>query len=457
MDNPEAKSPLKIEYVSIDLLRPDPNNARTHSKRQISKIAKSMGRRITNPINADEDNKIIAGHGRYLAAVSLGMKTVPIIRLVGMGAAEKRIHAIFDNQVALDAGWKGAILAPELVALAALAPLENLSLSDTGFEGGAMDAILHDHLEATSEPDDIPPPVREHAISRLGDRWLLGDHVVLCGDARSEADLRRLMMGSTAHMVVADAPFNVRVQGHVSGRGRVQHEEFAFASGEMTSDEFTKFLETTLGNAARVSAQGAVHFAFMDWRHITELITAGRAVYSAMLNLCIWVKSNGGQGSFYRSQHELIGVFRVGTAPHQNNIEMGKHGRNRSNVWTYPGVNSFGTGRKEALAMHPTVKPVALVADAMRDCTIKGDLVLDPFLGSGTTLMAAEKIGRLARGLEYEPRYVDVAIRRWEAYTGRDATLDRDGRTFSEIEAQRTSNIVNMPSHTTPAHDGGAQ
>ena len=186
-----------------------------------------------------------------------------------------------------------------------------------------------------------------------------------------------------------------------------------------------------------VSRDGAVHFVCMDWRHIDILMEVGRDIYSSMLNLVVWNKTNPGQGSFYRSQHELIGVFRVGEAPHQNNVELGRHGRNRSNVWTYPGVNSFGAGRDEALAMHPTVKPVALVADAMRDCTSKGDLVLDPFLGSGTTVMAAEKIGRRCFGLEYEPAYVDVAIRRWQAYAKADAILEGDGRTFDEIAAER--------------------
>jgi DNA modification methylase len=457
MDNSEPRPPLAVEYLSIEFLQPDPNNARTHSKRQIRKIAKSMRRRITNPISVDEHNNIIAGHGRYLAALSLGMKTIPVIRIVGMGPAERRAQAIFDNQVALDAGWNRAILASEFEALVDLLPLENMDLADTGFDSGAADAIVSDHRDASSEPDDIPPPLRKRAISRHGDLWLLGSHAILCGDARSEANLKRLLMGSSAKMVFADPPYNVPVKGHVSGRGRARHEEFAFASGKMTSAEFVEFLKMTLDNAARVSVDGAVHYVCMDWRHVVELFAAGRAVYAAILNLCVWVKTNGGQGSFYRSQHELIGVFRVGAASHQNNVEMGRHGRSRSNVWHYAGVNSFGSGRKEALEMHPTVKPVALVADAMRDCTTKGDLVLDPFLGSGTTLIAAEKIGRRARGLEYEPRFVDVAIRRWEAYTGRDAILEGHGRTFCEVEAERNSEAVDAPAPATLTSHAGDQ
>lgn len=238
-------------------------------------------------------------------------------------------------------------------------------------------------------------------------------------------------------MVFTDPPYNVRVSGHVQGRRRVKHSEFAFASGEMSDTAYRAFLTTCLGSAARVSRDGAVHYICMDWRHIDILMSVGREIYGSTLNLVVWNKTNPGQGSFYRSQHELIGVFRVGEAPHQNNVELGRHGRNRSNVWTYPGVNSFGVGRDDALAMHPTVKPVALVADAMRDCSSNRDLILDPFLGSGTTVMAAEKIGRLCFGLEYEPTYVDVMVRRWQVYTKADAILEGDGRTFDEIAAER--------------------
>ena len=247
------------------------------------------------------------------------------------------------------------------------------------------------------------------------------------------------MQGKLAAAVFTDPPYNVPIRGHAQGRGRVKHPDFALASGEMDEAEFHSFLKTSLGAAAQASREGAVHFVCMDWRHIDILMRAGREIYGATLNLVVWNKTNSGQGSFYRSQYELIGVFRVGSAPHQNNIELGRHGRNRSNVWTYPGVNSFGAGRDDALAMHPTVKPVALVADALRDCTAKGDIVLDPFLGSGTTVIAADKVGRICFGIEYEPAYVDVIIRRWQAYQKADAVLDGDGRTFDEVAAERLS------------------
>ena len=256
-------------------------------------------------------------------------------------------------------------------------------------------------------------------------------------------------------MLCADPPYNVKVAGHVQGRGRVKHAEFAFASGEMSDSQFRAFLETWLRLAMRFLGNGALAYVFMDWRHIIDVIAVGRIVFGTMVNLCVWAKGNAGQGSFYRSQHELIGVFVAGGESHRNNVQLGRFGRNRSNLWQYAGVNSFGIGREEALSMHPTVKPVAMIADAIRDCTSRGEMVLDPFLGSGTTLIAAEKTGRRCCGIEYEPRYVDVAIRRWQAFTKTDARLKDDGRTFDEIAAERSSKEESIsPANRTEAPGG---
>jgi len=246
------------------------------------------------------------------------------------------------------------------------------------------------------------------------------------------------MSGKLAAAVFCDPPYNVRVRS-IGGRGRIRHSEFAFASGGMPPAQFRRFLLDTLGNGVRVSKDGAVHYVCMDWRHVDHLIDAGREFFGAMLNLVVWNKSNAGLGSFYRSLYEHIGVFRVGDGSHRNNIELGRFGRNRSNVWTYPGVNTFGKGRMEALAGHPTVKPVALVADALLDCSARGDIALDQFVGSGTTILAAEKIGRIGFGMEYEPAYVDVAIKRWQTMTRLEATLAVDGRTFEEIATERSN------------------
>jgi DNA modification methylase len=247
-----------------------------------------------------------------------------------------------------------------------------------------------------------------------------------------------LLGGAKATLVITDPPYNVAINGHVGGKGQIQHRDFEMGCGEMTSSAFTTFLTMTFGHLAANSTEGSIHYTFMDWRHMQEMLEAGQAVYSELKNLCVWNKTNGGMGSFYRSKHELVFVWKSGTAPHLNNFELGQHGRNRTNVWDYAGVNSFRSERMDELQMHPTVKPVGLVADAIRDCSKRGDLVLDPFCGSGTILIAAERTGRKARALEIDPAYVDVAIRRWEALTGKSATLI-NGDTFEEIAEQRAA------------------
>ena len=234
-------------------------------------------------------------------------------------------------------------------------------------------------------------------------------------------------------MVFTDPPYNVPIDGHVSGLGSVKHREFAMASGEMSETEFTKFLTDVLGNLAKFSADGAIHYVCMDWAHLRELLNAGHAVYDELKNICVWAKTNGGMGSLYRSQHEMVAVFKSGTAPHINNVELGRHGRYRTNVWTYAGMNTFGAERDEALAMHPTVKPVALVEDAVLDCSDRNGVVVDAFLGSGTTLIAAESAGRRCFGLELDPEYVDLIIRRWQKMTGESAVHAESGLSFDVL------------------------
>ena len=257
-----------------------------------------------------------------------------------------------------------------------------------------------------------------------GDIWVLGDHRIGCGDGRDAAFLQTVLgEGVTVDAAFLDPPYNVRISGHANARGR--HREFAMASGEMSDAAFRTFLSASLGACAKVSRDGAVHFVCIDWRHMDALSTVGGSIYGGLLNLCVWNKSNAGMGSLYRSRHELVFVFKVGAAPHFNAVELGKHGRNRTNVWDYASVNSFAGSRREDLALHPTVKPIALVADAIQDVTRRGERVLDSFLGSGTTLLAAERTGRRFRGLDIDPAYVDVALERWSAMTGGTPHLDR--------------------------------
>ena len=430
-----------MQCVTIDALKPNARNARTHSKKQIRQIADSITAfGFTMPILIDENGAIIAGHGRYAAAKLLGLRQVPAVEIQGLSEAKRRALALAGNKIAENAGWDRELLAAELPELADLLVVEGLDIAITGFAPVEIDQLTADFEEDPSDPADIVDSAWETAtpVTRPGDLWQLGNHRLLCGDARGAGDLARLMGGAQAAMAFLDPPYNVRVRDIV-GRGQVKHAEFAMASGELSRADFVEFLKSTLAAATVVSRDGAVHFVCMDWRHLGELLEAGGAVYGDILNLAVWVKTNAGQGSFYRSQHELVGVFRVGEAPQLNNVELGRHGRSRSNVWHYAGVNTFRAGRLDELKSHPTVKPVALVADAMRDCTRRGDIVLDTFCGSGTTILAAERVGRRAYTLELEPRFVDVAIKRWQAFTRRDAVHAKAGLTFDDVASQRTA------------------
>ena len=427
----------RVETLPIAALRPNPQNPRKHSSRQLKRLAaliREVG--FINPVIVDETMMILAGHGRVAAANQLGLTAIPVIIFDHLTPAQKRAYLIADNRIAEQAGWDRELLAVELGELIELLPAQGLDVTLTGFEVAEIDLLIADMATSPPAPEDVLPTMPSKVVSRSGDLWQLGKHRLLCGDARKSGNFAKLMNGARAAAVFCDPPYNLRVRD-IGGRGKIQHPEFAFASGEMQPAQYREFLSQTLGNGAHVSTAGAVHFACTDWRHIADLIEVGRGIYGAMLNLVVWNKTNAGQGSFYRSQHELIGVFRVGGESHRNNVQLGRFGRNRSNLWSYAGANTFAPGRMDALSAHPTVKPIALVADAILDCTARGDLVLDQFAGSGTILLAAEKTGRIAHAMEYGPRYVDVAIRRWESATKLEATLVGDGRTFEEIAASR--------------------
>ena len=432
-------SPPPVTMMSVRKLRPNKRNTRTHSKKQIRRIADSIKRfGFTIPILVDENGFILAGHARLAAAQLLGMREVPVLVALGLSDAEKRAYILADNKLAEMAGYDRAALAIELDELAPLLTEAGLDIALTGFEPAEIDALMNDHVDSEHDPADDVMQTASHAVSRSGDLWQMGSHRLQCGDARKAKDYRQLLVRESAAMVFTDPPYNVRISS-VQGRGKIKHREFAEGSGEMSPEQFISFLTQTLSHAASHSANGSIHFICMDWRHTPELKAAGEQAYSELKNLIVWVKTNAGQGTFYRSQHEFILVFKNGDAPHINNFELGQHGRSRSNVWTYAGVNTFRTGRLADLAIHPTVKPVALVADAMRDCSRRGDIVLDPFMGSGTTILAAERVGRRGYGLEIDPLYVDAAIRRWQAFTKRDAILKATGQTFEEVAEDRAS------------------
>jgi DNA modification methylase len=422
---------------AIDQLKPYARNARTHSKKQIKQIAASIERfGFTNPVLVSDNSEIIAGHGRVEAAKLLGLPTVPTIALSHLSDAERRAYVLADNKLALNAGWDRDILAIELQGLIDL----EFDLDLTGFSIAEIDFALDDATAADPATDDadedVLPQMGKVAITRRGDIWLLGRHRLICGDARSSDDLAAVMAGGRADMVFTDPPYNVAIDGHVCGLGAVKHREFAMAAGEMSEEQFTGFLRQSLGTMASHMRDGAIAFVCMDWRHMGEMLAAGNAVFTELKNLVVWNKTNGGMGAFYRSKHELIFVYKLGTAAHTNSFGLGETGRYRTNVWDYAGISSIGKDRADELAMHPTVKPVAMVADAIRDCSRRAEIILDPFGGSGTTLIAAEKTGRTARLIEYDPLYCDTIVRRWERLTGKRANLEASGATHDDMVSQ---------------------
>ena len=422
----------RLVHIDPSRLVPHPDNPRTHSKEQVKKIAASIRRfGFRNPVLVDENNNVVAGHGRLLAAAELKLASVPTLVLADMTEAERRAYVIADNRLAELAGWDEDRLASELAAIGGLDSDFDLSL--TGFDGGALEKLLELAAGGGSGGDELVDLDTESpAVSRTGDIWILGDHRLIVGDALDRTVFEQLMKGELAQMVITDPPYNVPIEGHVCGLGKVKHAEFAMASGEMSEAEFVAFLSTSLVNLAHFSKDGSIHYVFMDWRHMGEVAAAGEAAYAELKNLVVWNKDNGGMGAFYRSKHELVFVFKKGTAKHINNFGLGENGRYRTNVWDYPGISSLGPDRAAQLAMHPTVKPVAMIADAMRDCSRRNGIVLDAFSGSGTTIIAAEETGRRARVIEIDPRYADVAVRRWQSVTGSRAVLEDGGLAFED-------------------------
>ena len=419
----------QIEMRDPNSLLPYANNARTHSRKQIRQIADSIERfGFVNPVLIDAEGDIIAGHGRLAAAQLLGIPEVPVLPITHLSPDEKRAYILADNRLAEKAGWDREILAIELQALIDF----DFEVEITGFELAEIDLILDEDRirKSATEPeaaDEVPPVSSGPPITQPGDVWRLGVHRLICGDARDPQALAKLLGDDEVDLIFTDPPYNVAVDGHVGGLGKLKHREFAFASGEMSPAEFTTFLREAMAPAAARCREGAIAFVCMDWRHMREILAAGDAVFHELKNLCVWNKTNGGMGSFYRSKHELVFVWKVRPGRHVNSFGLGDTGRYRTNVWDYAGVNTFGVSRDEDLAMHPTVKPVALVGDAIRDCSKRGDIVLDMFGGSGSTLIAADQAGRQARLIEYDPAYCDVIVARWERLTGKKAVRGGDG------------------------------
>ncbi|QFT71767.1 DNA methyltransferase [Ruegeria sp. THAF33] len=430
----------KVDQTPISDLKPYPTNVRSHSEKSLGRLADSISEfGFVVPVVIDNDNTVITGHGRIEAAKRLKLSTIPTICADHLTPAQVKAYRIADNRLAELSDWNEDALRIELGELMDLSLAGDLdfSLDITGFEIPEIDIIIgsvdDDTTEAAETVED-PDPAKP-VVTRPGDLWQLRDHLILCGDSLRAQSYESLLNGEPCRMIFTDPPYNVPVNGHVRSGNGGDHREFAMASGEMSDAEFRTFLSDVMVRLIEQLVDGGIAMVCMDWRHIEELIAAGKACGFKLINLCIWNKTNGGMGSLYRSKHEMVAIFKKAGAPHINNVELGKHGRNRTNVWEYAGVNTFGAGREADLADHPTVKPTALVVDALMDVSHRGDIVLDAFGGSGATLLAAEKTGRCARLVELDPAYVDVAIRRWQEMTGQQTVHAASGETWDQRAA----------------------
>ena len=434
---PQTNANPTYMIANVSDLNPYANNPKRHPAWHINQIQQSIEQfGFITPIIVNDKYEIIAGHGRFAAAKQMALLQVPVILIDTLSDAEIKAYRIADNQLNLNTEHDIDLLRIELQELDGMDLEFNLEV--TGISTGQLDIIIGGEAPAEDDQADHIPQTEEHHITKSGDLWIMGDHKMYCGDALETSSYQAVMGDKTADAVFTDPPYNCHVSGHICGNGKIQHDEFAMASGEMSDEEFEQFLAVTIKRLIEYSEDGSLHYICIDWRNIYTMISAAEGQYKELKNICIWNKSNAGMGALYRSKHEFVPVFKKGTAPHTNNVLLGKSGRYRSNVWDYPGVNCFGhTGELE---MHPTVKPAAMVADAIMDCTKRGGIVLDPFGGSGSTLIAAEMSGRCARIIELEPKYCDVTIRRWQELTGKDAIHAASNKSFAQIMQQRGSN-----------------
>lgn len=425
---------LKIENINPGEIHAYENNAKTHSEYQVQQIVASIEKfGFNNPILIDENNEIIAGHGRLMAANILKLETVPTIKLSHLNDAQKRAYRLADNKISENGGWNLELLSLEIKDLEKIC-VDDFDIHITGFNDAELDSIIRitDEKPINAKINATPFVPLDEVISKPGDIWQLGEHRIICGDSLEQTTFDKLFGDKKACMVLQDPPYNVKIDGHVCGAGTIKHKEFAMASGEMTKVEFINFLKTNFSMCSKYSNEGSLHYNFMDWRHVLEITTAAQAVFDKFINMCVWVKTSGGMGSLYRSQHELCFIFQHGNQSHNNNVQLGKYGRYRTNVWQYPGVNAFGKHKKDG-AMHPTVKPVEMLQDAILDVSKRGDIVLDSFLGSGSTLIACQLSGRVCYGIEYEPLYIDTTIRRFQTLFHIDAINVETGKTYDEM------------------------
>ncbi len=450
----DLRPDLVKEDRPTDSLRPANRRTRRATAEHKAEIRATIERLgFCVPILITRDGVIINGHAAWEVAKELGLPTVPCIIIDHLSEDEVRVLALAVNRLAEKGEW----ILPELQA--EFAELINLDVpfEVSGFSLPKIEIILTPVNETDAEVEEVAAPDFENEpIARRGDLWQAGDHRILCGDACDPKNYELLMEGATATAGITDVPFNVKIDGHVSGLGKTRHREFVAASGEMTDEEYRDFLVSSIGGLAPHLKEGGLFASFIDWRNLVHLLASASKLGLDQINLVVWNKDNAGMGSLYRSKHELFPIFKKGTAAHINNVELGRHGRWRSNVWDYAGASTIGSDARDGLAVHPTVKPVAMLADALRDITNIGDIVIDPFLGSGSTMMAAEETRRVCRGMELDPRYVDVILNRWKDQTGVEPVLISTGQTFSEVAQHRLAShppvtIIRRSDRTAPS------
>jgi DNA modification methylase len=425
---------LVVETVDLSHLKLPTRQTRKY-KPEAVKTAIGITERFDEimPMLVDNSYTIIHGLEFFEARKKLGLKTAKVIRLSSLSETDRRVLTLGLQRLPELSSFDDAALSAEMRELQALKL--DLDLGHlTGFSVGELDHILYDDTSAdAADEGDLIPHLPLTPTTRLGDVWRLGSHLIVCGSVLDASSIAHFDRKQKAAMLLTDPPYGIKIQGNVSRK----HPDFKMGAGEQTPEEYTQFLRGFLINLIPILKDGALLFIFMDRRHLFELQTAAQAAGLTLFDLAIWNKITGGMGSFYRSQHEPCMIFKKGKAPHINNIELGKHGRYRTNVWDHPGRAGFGKGRTEDLAAHPTVKPVALLAEAIKDCTNPRDIIIDAFLGSGSTILAAERCNRVVYGVEIDPTYVDVAITRWQTFTGLKAVLEETGQTFLEVQSHR--------------------
>ena len=422
---------LQLVRVAIADLKSASRRIHKRDEAQIARIGESLGAfGAARPILITTGYEIIDGHAAVEAAVQNGLTQLPAVIVPHLSDAEVKAFRIAVNRIPERAEWDLEELRVELQELV----LEGQPIEGLGFDEPQLEIILDGDEGDAPEAADLEADTAGAAITRLLDLWLAPPHRILCADATRAQSYAALMRGIAVRLVLTDVPYNVRIAHNVSSRKR---REFVQASGELKRFEFEAFNFDWMRAAIAYLVDGGLMASFIDWRSLDILLEMARELEVELFNLIVWAKTNAGMGAMWRSQHELLPVWKKGDADHVNNVELGRHGRSRSNVWTYPGASSLGSDSRKGLKLHPTVKPVAMLQDMLLDVTRRGDSVLDPFLGSGSTLIAAERSGRVVYGMDLDPAYVDVAVRRWQAETGREAILESTGETFAQVAARR--------------------